>query len=946
MRGEVAFDCLTRILYSTDASAYCEMPFGVVYPVDEEDVIALTRIAAEHRIPIIPRAAGTSIAGQVVGAGIVADVGRHMNKILEINPEERWVRVEPGVVRDELNLALKEYGLFFSPETSTSNRCMVGGMVGNNSAGMHSIVYGSTREHLMEARVVLSDGSTALFKHYDREAVAGKIENGGLEGRIYKYLDRLLASPANRAEIEHRFPDRRLRRRNHGYALDMVRDSDGGLDLCRLLCGSEGTLAFITELKLSLDPLPARFKTVMAVHCSTLAAAFDVNLEALRAEASAVELIDRQIIELSARQMEQRANLFFVEGRPEAIVAVEMTDSDEKRLKERFDQLEIKLRTNKSCYAFPRLSAGDANRIWSLRKAGLGMLNNRADGLRPVSVVEDTAVVPERLGAYVAEFRLMMDELGLEAACYAHIGAGELHLRPILDMKSDEGRRLFREIAERTAALVLKYRGSLSGEHGDGRLRGEFIERMYGPTVYRWFVELKQSFDSAGLFNPGKITAAPPMDAKLRYMRNELLVSHKTIFAFRGGYSGCDMLAATEQCNGAADCRKKFQFGGGMCPVFRAAGLEQYSPRARANALRTALLAPDALRFANHEAISVLDSCLMCKACVKECPSSVDITRLKEEYLAQHHLRQGIPFRAWAIAHLAEVEHSFSKITHIYNALLRSGIVHRLLGFDRRRVLPEIQAQSFATWLARHPKPESEKQVYLFVDEFIAYEEPQIGIAFVELAERMGYRVELVPGMTESGRVALSLGMAKRAKKIAEKNVTALERVISEDRPLVVLEPSAWSAFRDEYRALTDRDVAYVLLFDEWYMREYVAGRLSDELFERNEINVMLHEHCHEQALAVRHFTKQMLETIPGLAVETVGEGCCGMAGAFGYKRENYELSMEIGRNSFFPAVERADRDTPILAAGASCRRQIMDGTGRQAIHPIIYMHSQLKDKI
>lgn len=944
MRGEVLTDRLTRILYSTDASAYSEMPLGVAFPLDEGDIVELVRYAGRSGTGLIPRAAGTSIAGQVVGSGLVVDVGRHMNRVLAVNAAERCVRVQPGVVRDELNLALRPYGLFFSPETSTSNRCMIGGMVGNNSAGMHSPRYGSVRDHLVEARVVLADGSIATFRHLSRAEAHQKRLEPTLEGRIYDLVLRATDDPANAREITARFPDPRLRRRNHGYAIDMVRDAEGGVDLTKLLAGSEGTLAIATELTLGLDPLPPAHRAVMAVHCSCFDTVFRVNTAALSAGATAVELMDRLIINLSRSNAGQSENLFFLHGDPEAIVAVELQDESAEGLRRRLDSLEHGLSTLPGCYAFPRLEGDNIRRLWALRRAGLGVLSTMAGDAKPVSVVEDTAVAPELLGSYIADFRAMMKRLGLQSAYYAHLGAGELHLRPVLDLTTEAGRAMFRLVAERTRDLVLRYHGSLSGEHGDGRLRGEFVASMYGPRVYSLFRELKHTFDPHNILNPGKIIDAPPMDFSLRRLANSTLDHVPMFFAYRTGRTGRDLLRAVGQCGGAADCRAGALFGGGMCPVYRATGLEQHSTRARANALRTALTGRDAAQFNDAETLRVLDTCLSCKACKRECPSAVDMTRLRAEYLQQHYSRHGVPLRRWAVAMLPSIERMGSHVIHIYNVLLRSGIVHRLMGFDRRRALPELQIRSLSRWLADRPSVQAARRVYLYVDEFTDRQQAGVGRDFVLLAERMGYEVTQVPGIGPSGRTMLSAGMVERARRQAELNLRAMHGVITAEQPLVVLEPSAWSAFRDEYPALTGRSTDNVLLFDEWFVRECRAGHIGSERFDGRGTRVLLHEHCHEQALGGRrHITEQMLRLVPDLRVHRLPEGCCGMAGAFGYRRATYDLSMRIGAAALRDIITARRPGDIVVAAGISCRRQIADVCHCTALHPVTLLMSMLR---
>jgi len=640
-------DNITRIAYSTDASAYQEMPEAVAFPRTEQDIRDLITYARENNKSLIPRGAGTSIAGQVVGSGIVLDM-KHFNRILEINVEEQWVRVEPAVVRDELNLELKKYSLFFSPETSTSNRCTIGGMMGNNSCGTHSLRYGSVRDKLIDAKVIWADDDA--------------------ERRGRDYLANLLFNTEVQREIEFQFPDKRLRRRNNGYALDMVLQPDGSVNLLPLLCGSEGTLGIVTELKLRLDPLPPAYNALACIHCDTFDEAFSINLEMIKLDATAVELIDDKILKLSENSPSQRENRFWLIGNPKAVVCAEFAAETEEKLEILLSRISILSRSSRTSILYGK----DIQKVWALRKAALGLLGNVWGDDKPAPVIEDTAVAPEFLSDYISDFQAMLKELNLDCVFYAHMGSGELHLRPVLNMKSDEGKRLFREVAERTALLVKKYHGSLSGEHGDGRLRGEFIPLMYGEKVYEWMRGVKHAFDPQGIFNPGKIVDTPRMDEYLRYQPDGLFDNEQTMFAYQGAHNGIHMKRAAEQCNGAADCRKSFKIGGIMCPVYKATAEEIDTTRARANIIRAVLEG----RCSQSEANMLLDRCLSCKGCKRDCPSGVDITWLKAE-LAQK--RGHFSFRKYLIALTPYIPLS------LYHFFEKSRIAFYIMGFHPSR---------------------------------------------------------------------------------------------------------------------------------------------------------------------------------------------------------------------------------------------------------------------
>lgn len=1008
-------DKVSRVLYATDASAYRELPYGVCFPENPEDIQEIINEASSRRLSVIPRCGGTSLAGQVVGSGIVADVSRYMNKIIEVNSQERWVRVEPGVVLDELNSALEPYGLFFAPETSTSNRCCIGGMVGNNSCGSHSLAYGSTRDHLLEAKVILSDGSTAVFSPERAaevlQAIGEEKERGEetLEKRIYRYLYGLAADNALVERVNKEFPDKEVKRRNCGYALDLVlndikewRDTKAGPvvpNLCSVLAGSEGTLAFAYELKLNLVPLPPKEKMVLCAHCASLPDVFRANLVALEYGPVAVELMDKNVLELSKGNLSQQKNRFFVQGDPAAILIVELAKEGRGELDVVAGELEGALLASGLVYSCSRVYGKDISRVWALRKAGLGLLSGMKGDSKPVSVIEDTAVAPARLPEYMSDFGRMLEELGLECVYHAHIGTGELHLRPILNIKETEGRRLFKEVAGRTAALVKKHRGSLSGEHGDGRLRGEFIPLMYGSEIYGVLREMKQIWDPAGVFNTGKIIDTPPMDSSLRYEAGQRYAAGKvrTYFDF-SDVKG--LFCAVEQCNGSGDCRKSVQFSGVMCPSFRIGGEERFSTRARANMMREMLTRGEGDPFLSGEVYEVLDSCISCKACKSECPSNVDMTRLKAEFLQQRFdalgcgwkrgemfAWGGVPFRSFMVAHMAGIQRIGAVAPAVYNFFagwkVSSGLLKKVLAFSSRRGIPALSRKTLRELAKRYntrteggaamPGKESRRRVYLFADEFTNYTEAGIGVKFLELLAALGYEV-VIPEHAESGRAALSKGLLKVARRLAVKNVRALKDIINEETPLVGIEPSCILSFRDEYPALLggavkgrpgDPSLAGAasalarncLLYDEFIMREVKAGRIGSGMFTASPARIWLHGHCHQKALAGVEASAEMLRLPVNYQVNVIPGGCCGMAGSYGYEKEHYATSMQIGEQVLFPAVRGMERERMeaqrkgadtgceyiISAPGTSCRQQIWDGTGVKALHPVEVLWKALR---
>ncbi|NDV58988.1 FAD-binding and (Fe-S)-binding domain-containing protein [Bacteroides sp. 519] len=959
--GEIHVDSLHRILYSTDASAYREMPLGVACPKNVSDIRTLIDFASHNHISLIPRAAGTSLAGQVVGNGLVVDISRYLNKIIEINVDEHWIKVEPGVVLDELNMFCKPYGLFFGPETSTANRCCIGGMVGNNSCGSHSLIYGSTRDHLLEAKVMLFDGTEILLKGLSEEEVKKKCELPTIEGRIYKQLINLLSNKHNQEAIYANYPDPEVKRRNSGYAIDKLLNSscfhtakDEPFNLCDLLAGSEGTLAFITELKLNLVPLPPSEKALVCIHCSTLNEAFEANLVALKHNPVAIELMDHNILELSKKNLSQSANRFFIKGNPAAILMVELAEETREQLDTKASNIEKDMHTHCYGYHFPRIYGKDINKVWSLRKAGLGLLSGMSGDAKPVSVIEDTAVAPYRLPAYMSDFKKMLDKYHLDCVYHAHISTGELHLRPILNLKEEHDRKLFRTVAEETAMLVKKHRGSLSGEHGDGRLRGEFLPILYGNEVYGLFKKIKRIWDPEKLFNPGKIVDTPPMDDCLRYVNKKLDI--QTYFDYG---SQKKWLTAIEQCNGSGDCRKSELFAGTMCPTFRATRNEKNVTRARANILRELLITDQNKVIFNHpDILEVLDTCISCKACKSECPSNIDMTRFKAEYYQHHYEISRAPMRSLLIANITKIQQIGSFFPCVYNFFISnhffSNILKRTLRFASQRDLPRLSNITLRKWHKSFIKKNGEIKepiavVYLFADEFTNYVDVEIGKTFILLLYKLGYSV-IIPKHTESGRTELSKGFLKKARKIAEKNIALLSEELENDSVFVGIEPSCILSFRDEYLSLVSDDLKEnakkisekCLLYDEFIVREINRGNITKKQFTDVEAYILLHGHCHQKTLASIEPSQIMLSLPQNYHVNIVPSGCCGMAGSFGFEKEHYSLSMHIGENTLFPTIRKADSKTIISAPGTSCRQQITDGTGRKAYHPIEILFSAL----
>ncbi|MFA4864428.1 MAG: FAD-linked oxidase C-terminal domain-containing protein, partial [Bacteroidales bacterium] len=899
--GDLFTDLTFRLLHATDASAYREVPLAVARPKNQEDIRKLVLFAAEHKTSLIPRTAGTSLAGQVVGNGIIVDVSKYLNKILEINKEEHWVRVEPGVVLDELNQAVAPFGLFFGPETSTANRCMIGGMVGNNACGAHSLIYGSTRDHTITLKTILSDGSDAEFLPLSSKAFVRKCKGDSLESAIYRNIRELLSDPLNQAEIRKEYPDPVIKRRNTGYAIDLLLDREPftangkPFNFSTLLAGSEGTLAFTTEIKLNLVPLPPKEKILFCVHFNTLEDALQGNLVALKHKPGAVELMDRFILDCTKDNIDQRKNRFFIQGNPGAILIIEFARESKDELLEITTKLEQDLRQNNLGYHYPLVTGPDIPKVWALRKAGLGVLSNTPGDAKPVSVIEDTAVNPEKLPQYIAEFKVILAKYQLECVYHAHIATGELHLRPLLNLKDPADVEKFRGIATDIAHLVKKFKGSLSGEHGDGRLRGEFIHLMVGEKNYDILKKIKQVWDPEHIFNPGKITGTPPMDTSLRYEPGKLAKEVATIFDFsnEGG-----ILRAAEKCNGSGDCRKSQLIGGTMCPSYMASRDENTTTRARANILREFLTNSDKKNpFSHREIYDVMDLCLSCKGCKSECPSNVDIAKYKAEFLQHFYDEHGVPLRALAIANITRLNRLGSMVPWVYNFMVSqpaiAGLMKKILGMAPQRSLPLLSATTFSQWFRNHPQslPANLKtrEVYLFVDEFTDFNDAHVGIAAVKLLNALGYKI-LIKEHLESGRTYLSKGLVREAKKIAIHNTLTFKDSIKEETPLIGIEPSAILSFRDEYPDLAGDDLKEAtialskncFLFEEFFMKEIKAGHIRKEQFTSGNLKIKLHGHCHQKALSTTGPTKEMLSLPENYTVEEIPSGCCGMAGSFG----------------------------------------------------------------
>ena len=970
--GEFYYDDSTlhaaqKAIYATDASVYQEMPLAVALPKTTEAISRLIQFANEQKLTLIPRAAGTSLAGQVVGNGIVVDISKYFGSILEINVEEKWVRVQPGVIRDDLNKHLTKYNLLFGPETSTASRAMIGGMIGNNSCGLHSITWGTTRDHLLEIKALLSDGSEAIFNNSNISEYLKKIAEKGTRSKreqaILAGMWGMLSNPVDAEFIREQFAKPTVTRRNSGYALDAMVDHYGRdqINLCNLIAGSEGTLCFVTEAKIALVDVPPASVGVVCVHANSLAESLHTNRIAMKHHPKASELVDRYIMDFTKNHTIYSQNRFFIEGDPAALLMVEFWGNNDEEVRVQAHALISELRQENLGYAYPLLFGDEANKAWEIRKAGLGLIRNLPGDTQPVNLIEDCAVAVEDLPDYIAELEILLKGHGLHASYYAHAGAGELHVEPMINLKTIEGKQKFRDVLADTAKLVKKYNGALSGEHGDGRLRGEFIPFMMGEEVYEMFRQVKRIWDPNGIFNANKIVDTPPMNEFLRYKQDQPAPVPATTFDFSGQES---MLRMAEKCSGSGDCRKTELTGGTMCPSYMATRSERDTTRARANILRR-YLTPETSpgNVTSSEMVKeVLDLCLSCKGCKSECPSSVDVGKMKAEFTQQYYETHGIPLRSKLIAHFSKQMKLASIAPWAFNGVFGTTalrkIANRMVGFHPERSMPTLNTETLLKWYKKHKKSSqapslnpSAHKVYLFCDEFTNYNDAEIGKKAVLLLEKLGYEV-IIPEHVESGRSYLSKGFVKEAQKLAIENVELLKDLITDDSPIIGIEPSAILSFRDEYIDLVPEELrddakkisANALLFEEFIARENDKKVISKTAFNQEKRLIKLHGHCHQKALSTLTASKKALSLPENYHVQLIPSGCCGMAGSFGYEEEHYDVSMKIGELVLFPTVRQQPEDVIIAASGTSCRHQIKDGTGRKAKHPVEILWEALKN--
>ena len=952
LAGEVRFDLYSKALYSTDASLYQIQPIGVVIPKNKQDVIRTVQIASEHKVPILPRGGGTSLAGQSVGEAIVLDMSKYMNQLLEVNVAEHWARVQPGIVLDELNHKLKPHGLMYAPDVATSSRANVGGTIGNNSAGSHSLIYGKTIDHVMSIDLVLSNADEITAAPISLQELETKKRGDTLEANIYRELCRICTD--NETEIRKRYP--RILRRVAGYNLDeFITDAGSkevtpyrrdGCDeshpfsLTKILIGSEGTLATTVEATVNLVPIP-KLTALCVVHFESLITSMEAMQPILECNPTAVELIDKTILDMARGSLEFSRLTTFIQGEPAALLAVEFYGETQAELESQLDRLEKTLKSTGFGYAFVRcLTAEEKSRVWETRKAGLGLLMGMTGDPKPVGFVEDAAVPIENLPEYVRRFDKIVTSHDTTAAYYAHASVGLLHNRPIVNLKSETDIQKMHNIAREVRDLLIELDGTTSGEHGDGLVRSEWIESMFGSQLYQAFTEVKKAFDPEGIMNPGKIVDAPPMTENLRFGTEYNTIKVDTYFDFSSqeGFG-----RAIEMCNGVGACRKTLT--GTMCPSFIGTREEEHSTRGRANALRSIISGTlPHTELTGERLQEVLDLCLGCKACKAECPSNVDMAKIKYEVMAHYHKANGLPLHRrlfGEIGALAPLGSMFSPLSNwAVNNTLSKWIAEKVIGVDRRRDMPTFVRPTYEQWFRkRRSRRTSDKKVVLFSDTFMNYSEPSIGKAAVEVLEACGFEV-LLPEKRCCGRPLISEGMLDRAIENASYNINTLRAYADKGIPIIGCEPSCTSAITDDYVELigtpdAKRVAEATYSFEEFFAQLVEDGELPLE-FSTEPRDILLHGHCHQRALVGIQPTVKMLSLPAEHKVTVIDSSCCGMAGAFGYEKKHYELSMNIGELRLFEAVrEKPPGSFTLSAAGFSCRHQLEHGTGVQPKHPI-----------
>ena len=955
IEGEVRFDTFSKVLYSTDASVWQIEPIGVVIPKHADDVAAIGRVAARNQVPILPRGGATSLSGQTVGHAVHIDFAKYMHDVLEFNAEEQWVRVQPGVIQDQLNNYLRPRGFQLGPDTSSSSRATLGGMTGNNSAGSHSIVYGKMIDHVLEVKTVLADGSEATFGPVEKARLESLSRGDSLENRLYRELPAL--GEAKKDEILARFP--RIIRRVSGYNLDELVTNNGGFgagyssqtgpfNMAKVLVGSEGTLAVVSEAKIRAVPLPKK-KALLLVHFRSLHESVESVEEILAFEPAAVELMDEFILKQAFSKPEFAAEMGFVDRDANVLMAVEFFGDSATELQSNLDGLKGHLERKGIGFSYvPVIDARRQSSIWNTRKQALGLLMSVMGDKKPIAFVEDPAVPIAKMPAFLRGFQEILETHDAHGGYYGHASVGCLHVRPMIDLKQASEVAKMGRILDEVFALVKQYGGSMSGEHGDGIARGKYNKELFGPEIYQAFRQVKAVFDPDNIMNPGKVVEAPEPTENLRWGADYHTIDINTHLDFsrEGGFA-----RAIEQCNGMGVCRKRDV--GTMCPSYHATLDEEHSTRGRANALRAALsgtLPPG--EFTSKRMYDVLDLCLECKGCKRECPTNVDMAKIKYEFLAHYYAEHGTPLRARMFAGIGKLNKWGSRFAPLANLTMRlkpvKWALDRFVGIDARRAMPPFVDENFETWFEKRKPMASgtgKSKAVLFHDCFMTYNYPEVGKAATEVLEKAGFEVVLAE-RTCCGRPMISKGLIEDARQAAEHNVRVLKPYVEQGIPVLGCEPSCLLTLRDDYLDLVkgpdvEMVAANARLVDEFLVELERSGKLELR-FNDDSKTVLFHGHCHQKAHVGSAPSLEALRLAPGLDVTEVNSGCCGMAGSFGFEKEHYELSETIARQRLIPAVEAADPETEVAVTGVSCRQQIGHFTDRKPRHVVEVLRDAL----
>lgn len=927
MRGEVRTDAINRRVYSVDASIFELEPMAIAIPVDEDDLAVALRAAADHEVPVTARGAATGITGGCLGNGLVIDLSRYFNKIIEVNIEKEFVICQPGVVQDRLNEVLASHGYRLGPDTSTGNRATVGGMLANNSAGARSLLYGSMRDHILEATMLLEGATRILCGALTEEEYSSKLALEGREGHIYREVDKIIKGYAK--EIDSNTPE--IPRHVSGYNLKGLLH-DPHHNLCQLIAGSEGTLGIVTQMKLHIVK-KLRYTSLCLILVDDMIAALKTIPHLLTFHPISLEMIDSHILEAAKGSRTLPKGIGWLGSNAQAIFIAEFEGGSSEEAAEKAQKFSQAIRDIGSQQIVVTEKAAMAT-VWEVRKAGLGLLLSKRSYSRAIAFIEDISIGPENLAPFLAEFTQYLKTQGKSAGIYGHIGSGCMHIRPYIDLRDPKEMALMRKMMGDVAELVKKYKGAMSGEHGDGLIRSWLNESLFGKRLYEAFCGVKEAFDPSNLMNPGKIVHGKPPTQHLRTDPGVPMRSVKTFLDF-SAEGGIEL--AADLCNGNGQCRKT---EGVMCPSFQASGDEYDTTRARAQSLRALFhgkLPKDA--WGGKEIHDVLDLCIECKGCKRECPSQVDMAKMKSEFLYTYQKKHGFSLRSRLFANVAKMNRLGSLWPSAYNFFAKAGTgtwIKKLLGITPERPLPNLAPQKFTSWFKTwEQQAQQDNSVTLFVDTYTEYHEPNIGIAACKVFAALGLHVEIISNAC-CGRPMISKGFLEEAKNAAQMLV---ERLLPQSTPIVVLEPSCASAIRDDFRGLLGNDNEALkkvsercFTFEEFLATHIVNGILPIQL-EKIEERILLHTHCHQKALVGSIPTLQVLRALPGTTVDEIPSGCCGLAGSFGYEAEHYDFSMKIGELKLFPDIRCTPETTPITASGTSCRAQILQGTSRKASH-------------